>query len=155
MISSLQTSRQSRQKRIQKSLRSYLIINDLYRMFYVKKQSYQSPHQTRITSFFKSMIKSVRKSKRNTLFIITTQALSLAFSDASKREISSIRSRKSVDRSFQKICFRFVSENSPRRNALKTLYISRRLHCVSFYTSQSVWQNIKRGLQLEEVENIK
>ena len=155
MASSSQTSRQSRHKRIQKSLKSYLIIDDLYRMFHAKKQPYQPPHQTRITSFFKPMIKPVRKSKRNTLPIITTQALSLASPDALKREIPPIRSRKSADQSFQKICFRFAPENPPRRNALGTLYIPRRLHCVSSYTPQSVWQNTKRGPQLEEVENTK
>ena len=37
MISLLQTLRQLRHKRIQKSLRSYLTVDDLYRMFHIKE----------------------------------------------------------------------------------------------------------------------
>ena len=88
---------QSHQKRIQTSFKPYLTVDDLYRMFHVK----QPPHQMRIISFFKPMIKPVRKNQRNTppivKNIIKPLAPSLASPAASKREIPSFISRKPVD----------------------------------------------------------
>ena len=49
------TTLQSHQKRIQTSSKPYFIVADLYRMFHVK----ESPHQTRITSFFKPVRNSL------------------------------------------------------------------------------------------------
>ena len=93
---------QTRQNHIQKPLRSYLIVHDLYRMFHVKKP----PHQTRITSFFKPVIEPVRNSKRNIhptkKNTIKSLVPSLASSAAPKREIPPFTLRKPVDWSFQR-----------------------------------------------------
>ena len=78
----LQTPLQACHKRVQKPLKLYLTVHDLYQMFHVK----ESPHQTS-----KSMVQSVmRNSKRNTHLtsknIAKMQALSPTSPAALKRE---------------------------------------------------------------------
>ena len=96
------TPLQPHQKHVQKPLRPYLTVHDLYRMFHVK----QPPHQTRITSFFKPMIKPVRKTQRNTLPTIKTQALSPTSPASLSRQTATFQLRKSTGWSFQ----RYVSD---------------------------------------------
>ena len=77
------------------SLKFYFIVINLYCMFHIKKKS----HQIRIIIFFKS----VKKSKKNTLFIIKMQILFSTFLATLIREkITTFQLRKSVNRSFKK-----------------------------------------------------
>ena len=108
------------------SLKSYIIVNDLYRMFHVK----QSPYQIRIILFFKRVIESMRNSKRNihsiNKNIIKVLISFLTFSATSKRKISLFILRKSMNWNFK----RYVSDLSLKMTSKKRF--ENILHIASF-----------------------
>ena len=92
-------------------------------MFHVRK----APHQTRIASFFKPMIKPMRKIQRNTLPQIKTQAPSPTSPGSPNRKTATFQSRKSTNWSSK----RYLSDLPLKiawRRILKTPYISHGLH---------------------------
>ena len=103
-------------------LKPYLTVYDLYRMFHVKK----SPIQTRITSFFKSMIKPMRKGQRNTLptinNIIKTQVLSSTSPASRSRKTATYQLRKSIDWNFQRYVSDLLLKTAPDKRFENTLH---------------------------------
>ena len=79
-------------------LKPYLTVDDLYRMFHLKKR----PHQTHITTFFKP----VRRNQRNTLPTTNnttkTQALFPTSSASLSRQTATFQLRKSTSWSFRR-----------------------------------------------------